>query len=113
MKNSNKHPNDELNRFWISFDLGLRGNYEALYEWLDRLGADECGDSVATFSTDKTRDQIQKELVRLLGPRKSARIYIIGRRPDGGLGGRFILGGRKQPPWTGYSTRATSEEEEA
>ncbi len=113
MKNSNKHSNGESSRFWISFDLGLRGNYEALYEWLDRLGANECGDSVASFSTDKTRDQIQKELVKLLGARKNARIYIIGRRTDGGLAGKFILGGRKQPPWAGYSTTATSEEEEA
>ena len=28
-------------RFWLSFDLGFRGNYDALYEWLDRQDAEE------------------------------------------------------------------------
>jgi hypothetical protein len=31
-------------RYWISFDLGLQGDYEPLYEWLDRHEALECGE---------------------------------------------------------------------
>ena len=54
--------NEELNRFWISLDLGLRGNYEELYKWLDNLAANECGESAATFTTEKTREEIQREL---------------------------------------------------
>jgi len=27
---------DETNRFWVSFDLGLRGEYTELYAWLDK-----------------------------------------------------------------------------
>jgi hypothetical protein len=38
-----------MTRYWLSFDLGLQGDYDNLYAWLDKQGAQECGDSVATF----------------------------------------------------------------
>ena len=34
---------------WISFDLGIRGDYENLYAWLDEHGAKECGDNFASI----------------------------------------------------------------
>lgn len=82
-------------RYWLSFDLGLRGNYEALYEWLDNMEAKECGENMATFVTEKTIDKIKKELSKLLG--ENARIYIIRNGS-----GKFILGKRKRAPWSGY-----------
>lgn len=30
---------------WISYDLGVSGDYENLYAWLDDHGAKECGQS--------------------------------------------------------------------
>ena len=30
---------------WISFDLGVKGDYEGMYAWLDSKDAKECGDS--------------------------------------------------------------------
>ncbi len=35
---------------WLSFDLGVLGDFEGMYEFLDSHGAQECGDSLATFS---------------------------------------------------------------
>ena len=32
---------------WISYDFGVRGDYEGIYTWLDDHGAIECGDSIA------------------------------------------------------------------
>jgi hypothetical protein len=32
---------------WLTFDLGVRGDYETLYTWLDQRLAKECGDNVA------------------------------------------------------------------
>jgi len=94
-------------RYWLSFDLGFRGNYDALYEWLDNMEARECGDGIATFNTEKTREEITKELSKLkLGDK--ARIYIISQKH----GGKFILGRRKQPPWTGYGALVLQTEEE-
>lgn len=41
---------------WISYDLGVKGDYEGLYAWLDDHKAIECGDSVA-FINYSVRDQ--------------------------------------------------------
>jgi hypothetical protein len=83
-------------RVWLSYDLGLRGDYESLYEWLDEKGAEECGDSIATFRTDQSREQIYDSLKEVLGGSPKARIYIITEN-----GGKFIFGKRKAAPWTG------------
>jgi hypothetical protein len=93
-------------RYWFSYDLGLRGNYEDLYEWLDTMGAKECGESVATFLSQKTREQITKEVLRVVG--KKARIYIISMRQ----GGKFVIGKRKTAPWTGYAQPSIETEDE-
>ncbi len=95
-------------RYWLSFDLGVRGDYEALYEWLDALDAKECGDSVATFLSEKTREEIAEEISQLLGSDKKVRVYIIELK----RGGRFILGKRKHTPWAGYAQLATEEVDE-
>ncbi|CAG0995272.1 hypothetical protein METP2_02874 [Methanosarcinales archaeon] len=94
-------------RYWLSFDLGLRGNYESLYEWLDAIEAKECGDNIATFITTKTRDQIKEELSKILD--EKARIYLIDRKK----GGQFIFGKRKvAAPWAGYGEAMVEVEQE-
>ncbi len=95
-------------RYWLSFDLGLRGNYDELYEWLDTVGAKECGDNVATFLSTKTREQIAKELSGFLGSDKNVKVYAVTRKH----GGKFILGRRKAAAWIGYSRLAVDSEEE-
>ena len=32
---------------WLSYDLGVRGDYEGMYSWLENHAAKECGSSVA------------------------------------------------------------------
>lgn len=93
-------------RYWLSYDLGLRGNYEGLYEWLDEMKAKECGDSIATFTSPKSREQIQKELSKILD--KKDRVYIINMKE----GGKFILGKRKVAAWVGYAESSIETEEE-
>ena len=61
-------------RYWISYDLGLRGNYDQLYAWLDQNNARECGDSVATFLSGKTREQVAKELSKIVDLDRHPRI---------------------------------------
>jgi hypothetical protein len=34
---------------WMSYDLGVKGDYEGLYAWLDDHEAKECGNSVAAI----------------------------------------------------------------
>jgi hypothetical protein len=101
---------------WISFDLGVRGDYEGLYTWLDSKGAVECGSSFAFFSYDASGDMIEslkKEIEENVELNKKARIYIIYRDPKTKkTKGKFIFGTRKAPPWTGYAGVENQAEEE-
>ena len=85
-------------RYWLSYDLGIRGDYQGLYEWLDSKGAKECGDSVATFQSDRTAKELEQELKDVLGESSRARLYLISRSN----GGKFLLGSRKSAPWAGF-----------
>ena len=99
---SNENGNDPAkSRYWISFDFGLGGNYRDFYQWLDTREASECGIGVATFLSAQTRDDIASELKQLLRHQLNPRIYLISMKQ----GGRFILGGRKASPWTGFAVR--------
>ena len=100
-----------MSRFWLSYDLGLRGDYQPLYEWLDAMEAQECGDSVATFEADTTRDQIKKQLKRIA--KNGGRLYLIGRNKDGPVVGGFIAGRRRVPaPWSGAAGNGVDVAEE-
>lgn len=92
---------------WISYDLGIRGDYEGLYAWLDAHKAKECGDSVAVLSYPHSAslpDDLKKDLAKSVTTDKRSRIYVIFReRTSSKNKGRFIFGGRRAAAWTGYA----------
>ncbi len=47
--------------FWITYDLGIRGDYNSLYKWLDKYKAKECGNGVAVFSYKLSTDDPKEE----------------------------------------------------
>jgi hypothetical protein len=93
---------------WISYDLGVRGDYEGLYAWLDEHGAQECGDSLAFLRYVHTGSPIaalKKEIKQALHTSRQTRIYLVYREPGTkSLKGAFILGGRRAAPWSGYGS---------
>lgn len=99
---------------WIVFDLGVSGDYEGLYRWLDSRGAKECGPSVAVMEYEgKGRavvDFVTDEIKKNVTVDSNTRIYIIYRDDDDSVHGKFIFGGRKRAPWFGYSMLDTSED---
>ncbi len=101
---------------WLSYDLGIDGDYENLYTWLDQLKARECGDSLAVlkykieFESDLP-SVLLDDLKSLAALRNKDRIYII-YRDKGKIKGRFITGKRKSPPWEGYAKEYFEEIEE-
>jgi hypothetical protein len=99
-----------MNRFWLSYDFGFQGDYGPLYIWLDKAKARECGDSVATFQKDQTREQVARDLSRVT--KRKGRMYLIGKNKAGKIVGGFILGGRKHSPWLGFAESATEADEE-
>lgn len=94
---------------WISYDLGVRGDYESLYAWLDDHDAQECGDSLAFLNFQHGGSPIaavKREIKKSIQITKNARIYLIYRDPDTKkIKGTFLFGGRKAPPWAGYGSR--------
>jgi len=102
---------------WISYDLGLKGDYTGLYTWLDTLQAKECGDSFAFFQMEDNGDLkqiIKKEIENNVNINKSDRIYIIYlNEKTGKTTGSFICGGRKRAPWEGYSIGSQNVEEDS
>ncbi len=91
---------------WMSFDLGFDGDYENLYHWLDTHSAVECGEHCAFFKFEAKRDaatELKTSLSKSIKFRKKDRVYLIWRKDDGTLKGKFIVGGRRRSPWTGYA----------
>lgn len=107
-------------RIWISYDLGIRGDYEGLYKWLDEHKAVETGNSCASFVmnfSSNDDDVVKKELLESLNEvdTRNARIYVIRKSMfDGKVGtrGGFLIGGRKSNPWEGYAGRTSEDENE-
>ncbi len=87
-------------RYWLAFDVGIRGDFEKLYEWLANHDAVECCTFVASFVSNSPRNRIEAELKGIVRGAK-IRLYLIGTKPK--VLGRFIAGTRKEAPWAGYS----------
>ena len=100
---------------WLSFDLGVRGDYEGIYAWLDSNGAIECGDSMAHLKYEHSGDLItdlKADLKNSVGITKKTRIYIIYRDTEKDTWkGKFIIGTRKAAPWSGFGSSGEQDEE--
>lgn len=93
---------------WLSFDLGIQGDYESLYVWLDQHEAKECGDSLAAFDFEYSDDlvcELTNEIKKSVEINKKSRFYLI-YIDSGKSKGRFIIGSRKSSPWTGFAMKS-------
>lgn len=101
--------------FWISFDLGLKGDYSGLYTWLDTIEAKECGDGVAFFQKaypGDFKEQIKKEIEKHVNVNKNDRIYLIYLDHETGkVKGNFIFGNRKRAPWEGFAAGPPTDDD--
>ena len=101
---------------WISYDLGVRGDYEGLYTWLADHGAKDCGDNLGILVfefTGNVIEAIEKDIKKTVDVTKKTRIYVIWRdKSTKKMKGRFIFGRRRSPPWTGYATNETVVEDD-
>ncbi len=90
---------------WVSFDLGVGGDYEGMYRWLDNHKAKECGDSCAVLSYPSKTDlraELKKDLKHSVSlNEKKHRVYVVYQEGTK-TKGAFLIGRRRQAPWTGY-----------
>lgn len=103
-------------RIWISYDLGVKGDYPGMYAWLDNHQAVECGDSFASLFVECTNrgtvvEDVLSEIKENVNLAPSDRIYIVYRREDNMTRGTFIHGRRKANPWEGYGHHDGETEE--
>jgi hypothetical protein len=95
---------------WISYDLGVVGDYEGMYAWLDEHKAKECGDNLAFIHYEWSNsfvENITSSLRDAFAINKQTRIYIVYRdRDTTKIRGKFVVGTRKASPWTGYAADA-------
>ena len=94
---------------WLSYDLGVNGDYEGLYSWLDSQGAKECGSSVAFLRYTHDGDllgALKEDIRTAISLNKRSRIYVIYDRK-----GRYVFGRRKSAPWEGFGDKGDDEED--
>lgn len=100
-------------RIWLSFDLGIRGDYEGLYAWLDDHDAKECGECLATFMYEyenNLSEELAEELKNGIELDRKNRLYVIWK-DDGKMKGRFVVGKRRASPWEGHGGTPDEEDE--
>jgi hypothetical protein len=96
--------------YWLSYDLGIKGDYENLYTWLDSHAAKECGKGLAVFEFEGDEKALEDELKRSI-QLKDGRLYLISLHHDKAKGS-FLAGNRIRSPWEGYGSgprKAVSE----
>ena len=96
----------------LSFDLGIQGDYDSLYAWLDKHEAKECGSNLAIFDYPYNKDllkEIRLDLRKAIKITTNTRIYIMCKVGDA-LKGNFVIGSRRNAPWTGTADIATVED---
>lgn len=101
------------NILWISYDLGIEGDYSGMYTFLDRCGALECGDSVARIKnysyTGNIKSFLSEELKKEVNGIESNRVYYaFYSKENRALRSGFLFGKRKVAPWKGFSEDLTS-----
>lgn len=101
---------------WLSYDLGVIGDYSNFFRWLGDVNAVECGDCVAYVKidvpeTESLPDFVKRHLESYVTFSKSDRVYIIWKNADGKSKGRFIVGKRKATPWQRYGKAGDDDDD--
>jgi hypothetical protein len=103
---------------WISYDLGLNGDYEGLYKWLDSQGAKECGENLTVlnffYKRTPSKDVVSEltkalqENVHLKDKDRIYAIYLDDKTKK--MKGKFLFGSRKPAPWAGFARKYSKED---
>lgn len=100
---------------FISYDFGLKGDYEGLFKWLDENEAEERGYGIGVIKEYAYDENIIKtdndffkfikdELTQRIKVGSSDRLYMIWNSLESDkIKAGFLFGKHKQSPWTGYA----------
>jgi hypothetical protein len=100
---------------WMSYDLGIRGDYNGLYQWLDTHNGTECGNSIAFVKFEYQTDflnELKADLQETVDIKNTDRIYVIYYNTEKKqTAGKFLFGNRKAAPWIGYAIASETSED--
>lgn len=111
-----------VRNIWISYDLGIQGDYNHMYAWLDNHQAIECGDSMAfielkiphEMNDEEFVEYLRTDLEKSISFKPGDRVYLIRRLMKQKIAnGKFIIGKRKANPWEGYGDGNGDESEDS
>ena len=92
---------------WMSYNLGIKGDYGSLYQWLDTHKGMECVDGTAFLKYEYQKDflsELKSDLEKSVEIKGTDRIYIVYKDfENNNTVGKFLFGNRKAAPWTGYA----------
>ena len=103
-----------MNWIILNFDLGLKGDYESLYRFLDNNKAQDCCNSNCAFefpfSNNKLNHsekfiEVKSVLEDNVSLKRGDRIYCIVHNEEGIPRGSFLYGHRQRPVWEGYGEK--------
>lgn len=110
---------------WLTYDMGVGGDFQGVYSWLDDHKAIECGNNNAfikyqypdTIETDQAfATYIKEDLEKRIKFKPGNRIYIMRKAFDstrnGKTMGSFIIGKRKASPWEGFGEKTENSIDE-
>ncbi len=108
---------------WLTYDLGVGGDYKNLYAWLDDNNAVDCGNNFAYLRVDTNNADSDNQLMdNLLSEIRSRvnlipgnRLYVVRSYVENGIAktkGSFIFGKRMSNPWEGYGSKPDESAEE-
>ena len=96
----------------LNFDLGLKGDYNSLYTFLDNLEALEIGNCNAAFAMEFSKDdfqsifdELQSRIASAVNIEKTDRLYMIVTDHSNKMRGGFLFGDRKRAIWEGYGVK--------
>ena len=101
---------------WLSFDLGIGGDFENMYAWLEDHQAKECGTGIAYVPSYEYEGELLESLNSDISEKvqldQRSRVYVIFT-DEGRAKGGYLKGKRRAPPWTGYGSSSELEYDEA
>ncbi len=106
-----------ISAIWLSYDLGVNGDYEGLYTWLADQGAKECGSSMAFLNfeheeEDELLASLKEDIEEVVKLTHRSRIYVVFRSSEK-IRGLYLIGKRKSAPWIGYESIAEDDYDES
>ena len=100
---------------FISYDFGMKGDYDGLFKWLDENKAEERGYGIGFIKEYNYKENsiktdidflrfVRSELKKRIKIGSSDRLYMIWNSLESSkIKAGFLFGKSKQSPWTGFA----------